>query len=213
MAAWPERFAFRWGEYIAAYGNFVTRRAQLRCEGLENVAGESTIWFGFHSANLLALALHRRVTARAVQALVPPGIVGAAMRGWLTGVGVQAQTLPKDGTGNPQAALKAMARALTDGDVVIAVDGPHGPSGRVKPGAFWLARLTGCNLITVGIAARPAFRFPRWDRHLIPLPGARLAAVISKPFKLSRDQQIDGPFLDEMGKRISDATRRAWEIV
>jgi lysophospholipid acyltransferase (LPLAT)-like uncharacterized protein len=107
-----------------------------------------------------------------------------------------------------------MARGLTKrSDIVIAVDGPHGPRGSVKPGAFWLGRLTGCAMLTVGFAARPSFRFPRWDRHLIPLPGARLAVVFSKPVHLRRDQELDRSFLDSMGEQIKAVTRRAWEII
>lgn len=136
------------------------------------------------------------------------------MRGWFDGVGFESLLLPAEGTGNPLAALKAMARGLSkQWDVVIAVDGPHGPARQVKPGAFWLGRLTGCVMLTVGFAARPSFRFPRWDRHLVPLPGARLAIVFSGPVRIARHQKLDQPFLDSMGELIESVTRRAWEII
>jgi len=209
-----ERAALRWGRLVAAYGRRVTQGADIRWEGRENIPDGATIWFTFHDTNLIALALHDRVAPRRTQAFVPPGIVGAGMRGWFDGVGFESLDLPQDGTGNPQAALKAMARGLSKGgDVVIAVDGPHGPRGTVKPGAFWLGRLTGCPMLTAGFAARPSFRYPRWDKHLVPLPGARLTAVASKPIYVARGQVIDQAFLDAMGEEIRKVRARAWEIL
>ena len=136
-----DRAALRWGRMIAGYGNSVTKNARILWEGRENIPSTSTIWFTFHDTNLVALALHDRVSPRRVQAFVPPGLVGMGMRGWFDGVGFEFLPLPAEGMGNPTFALKAMARGLSDNrDVVIAVDGPHGPARRVKPGAFWLGR-------------------------------------------------------------------------
>lgn len=214
MTSILDRAALRWGRMIAAYGQRVTQDASIKWEGRQNIPNEPTIWFTFHDTNLVALALHDRVSPRPTQAFIPPGLVGAGMRGWFDGVGFESLLLPAEGTGNPLAALKAMARGLSkQWDVVIAVDGPHGPARQVKPGAFWLGRLTGCVMLTVGFAARPSFRFPRWDRHLVPLPGARLAIVFSGPVRIVRHQKLDQPFLDSMGELIESVTRRAWEII
>ncbi len=211
---WIERAARKWGMQIAAYGRYVARTARIQCEGLEYVPDEPTIWYGWHRNNLLALATHHAMIPRRPQAFVPPGIVGAAMTGWLEGAGFDSLPLPKDGTGNPSAALKAMIRGLSqEGDVVIAVDGPHGPAGRVRPGAFWLGKMTGRPLMGVGFAARPAVRVPRWDRHLVPLPGARLTVVLGKPLRLARDQEIDEPFLESIRDLLNALARRAREIL
>jgi hypothetical protein len=83
----------------------------------------------------------------------------------------------------------------------------------IKPGAFWLARLTGSPMITVGFAARPAFRWPRWDRHLIPLPGARIAAVLSKPMYVPRETTIDAAFLQGVTDTMRSVRRRAEEML
>ncbi len=214
MSGLVDAAALRWGRMIAAYGRSVTSHAKINWEGLENIPEAATIWFTFHDTNLVALALHNRVSTRTTQAFVPPGLVGTGMRGWFDGVGFEALQLPTEGSGNPMAALKAMARGLSNkGNVVIAVDGPHGPARQVKPGAFWLARHTGCPMLTAGFAARPSFRFPRWDRHLVPLPGARLAVVFSKSILVSRAQKLDDDFLTAMGEEIEKVTRRAWEII
>jgi lysophospholipid acyltransferase (LPLAT)-like uncharacterized protein len=214
MPNWIEQAAFEWGQVISSYGKHVVKTGHVTWEGLENVPDEATIWYAWHGNNLLALALHRTLSSRPTQAFIPPGIVGTTMSGWLESAGFVPLVLPKDGTGNPSAAFKAMLRGLSkDGDVVIAVDGPYGPAGRVRPGTFWLGKMTGRPLVAVGFAARVAFKVPRWDRHLVPLPGARIVGVIGTPIRLARDQQIDQPFLDSIKLHLDAVARRAWEIL
>ena len=209
-----ERFAHWWGTRIAAYGRHLARTGQIRFEGLENIPQEPIIWYAWHSTNLLALAIHHETIRRPVQAFVPPGIVGVTMTGWLEGAGFTPVLLPKDGTGNPSAALKSMIRGLSkEQDVVVAVDGPHGPAGRVRPGTFWLGKMTGRPLMAVGFAARPAVRVPRWDRHLVPLPGARMSIAIGNPIRLPRDQEISEPFLESIREKLNSISLRAWEIL
>lgn len=208
------RAAFKWGQVISSYGKYIIKTGRIMWEGLEQIPDEATIWYAWHSTNLLALALHHSISPRPTQGFIPPGIVGTTMSGWLEGAGFVPRQLPKDGTGNPSAALKAMIRGLSkDGDVVVAVDGPHGPAGRVRPGTFWLGKMTGRPLIAVGFAARPSFRFPRWDRHLIPLPGARIVGVLGKPICIARDQELDQPFLDTIKRHLDAVTRRARELL
>jgi lysophospholipid acyltransferase (LPLAT)-like uncharacterized protein len=208
------RAAYRWGRWIAAYGQYVVKSTDIQWYGLENIPNEPTIWFCWHGMNLLAIALHHKISPRPVQAFVPPGLVGTTMTGWLEGSGFEPVLLPQDGTGNPSAALKTMLRGLSkNGDVAIAVDGPHGPAGWVRPGTFWLGRITERSLIAVAFAAHPAVRFPRWDRHLIPFPGARLVGVIGKPFCVNREQEIDRLFLDAIREMLNSTSRLAWEIL
>jgi len=214
MGGLIQRAAYRWGKCIAAYGRHVVETGHMQWHGSENIPNEPTIWFSWHSTNLLAIALHHTISPRPVQSFVPPGLVGTSMSGWLNGAGFEPVLLPQDGTGIPSAALKTMVRGLSKNvDVTIAVDGPHGPAGWVRPGTIWLGRMTGRPLIAVGLAARPAFRFPRWDHHLIPFPGARLVGVLGKPFCVNREQEIDGPFLNAIRDMLNSVSHRAWEFL
>lgn len=110
-------------------------------------------------------------------AFVPPGLSGAGMRGWLEELGITPVPLAADarrGLG-----LRQMEIALAEGkDVMIAVDGPSGPRHKVSPGAMWLARSSGVEIRPFGASASPAFRLPRWDRLIVPLPKARVSVVI-----------------------------------
>ncbi len=77
-------------------------------------------------------------------------------------------------------ALRALRRRLLGGaQVVIAADGPRGPRRGEAPGAATLARLGGASLVAVEVSARPAVRLPTWDRHLVPLPFARVSVTLS----------------------------------
>ena len=90
--------------------------------------------------------------------------------------------MPITGTTFDGIMLRHLRRAVAAGrDVLIAADGPAGPRWQAKPGALWLGSVARVPVIPVGIAASPAISLPRWDRHLVPLPGARLAIAIGAP--------------------------------
>jgi lysophospholipid acyltransferase (LPLAT)-like uncharacterized protein len=204
-----------WGRQIAHYSMWAVRSGQVVFDG-EFDTRQSHITISWHGFNMLALAVHavHRPRPRSYFAFAPPGLVGATMRGWLRGVGVEPVPLPADAIGNPAAALKHMARALKDGlDVGIALDGPHGPARQVRPGALWLARVSGCPLLPMSFAARPALRFPRWDRHLIPLRGARIVCVYGDPIRLDRREELNTTLFARIADVLSDLERRAWEIL
>lgn len=76
-------------------------------------------------------------------------------------------------------AMRELVRALRNGmDVGISPDGPSGPACVVQPGAVRLARMAKAPLILCQSQCRQAVRLGTWDRHLIPLPFARLDITI-----------------------------------
>jgi len=208
----PNLPAEAWGRLIAGYGRWVTRQAQIVFEG-ELPAG-AFIAASWHSTNLLVMAVHAEKKPHPYRAFVPPGLLGQVMRGSLKAYGMEPIALPPDGCGNPVAGLKEMARALKDGcSTGIALDGPHGPSRILKPGALWLARLSGRPLVAIGAAARPAVRAPWWDRHLIPLPHAKIALVYGKPVMIERPCEIDRELCCTVADSLNAAEARAWDLV
>ena len=52
----------------------------------------------------------------------------------------------------------------------MALDGPRGPAGVVKPGSLWLSRKSGRPLWKVQIQYGRHFTLHTWDRFVIPLP-------------------------------------------
>jgi lysophospholipid acyltransferase (LPLAT)-like uncharacterized protein len=73
------------------------------------------------------------------------------------------------------AALAGAIRCAREGRMIgVLCDGPRGPARRCKHGVLAIARASGLPLFPVGVAARPALRFPSWDRTILPLPFARV---------------------------------------
>jgi lysophospholipid acyltransferase (LPLAT)-like uncharacterized protein len=65
----------------------------------------------------------------------------------------------------------------------------------------------------MGYAARPAIRAPRWDRHLVPLPGARIAVVYGEAIVIDRRTEIDEALRTRVSDAVDAAERRAWAIL
>lgn len=201
-----------WGRLIARYGRWVASSGRIVFEGELPPGG--FIGVSWHSANLVIMAVHAEHRPHPYRAFVPPGLLGEMMRGSLKGYGMEAVSLPRDGSGNPIAGLKEMARSLKDGWATgIALDGPHGPARVLRPGALWLARLTGCPLVVIGVAARPAIRAPWWDRHLIPPPHSRIALVYGQPMTIERGAEIDENLCSAVTDALRQAEDRAWSLV
>jgi len=206
------RLAETWGCIIAGYSRWVVSSAPITFEG--ELPSGGSIAVTWHGMNMLILAVHAERKPHPYRAFVPPGMAGAAMLGWLRSNGMEPVSLPRDGEGNPAAGLKQMARALREGWTVgIALDGPHGPARVLRPGALWLARLSGKPLVVIGSAARPAVRLPRWDRHLIPLRGAQIAIVYGEPIMVDRRAEIDEALRSRVAGALDAAEQRAWAIL
>jgi lysophospholipid acyltransferase (LPLAT)-like uncharacterized protein len=209
-----EQAAFAWGRLVGRYSLSVIRPERTVVGGREHFAARPCIWASWHRSNLIALSFWRQQFKRPSFTFVPPGLEGQTVRGWMTVFEQTPVLLPKDHSGNPQAALKQMARALRQGlDVIIALDGPHGPAETARPGALWLARLTGCPLIICGFAASPSVSLPRWDHHIVPLPGARLSAVACEPMLIGRDEPVDAAHLEALAERVHAANRLARRLL
>ena len=206
------RAAATWGRLISSYSRYAVRSSPITFEG--DLPPGGSIAVTWHGMNMVILAVHAERRPKAYRAFVPPGLAGAAMQGWLKGNGMTAVQLPQDGQGNAATGLKCMALALKEGHTIgIALDGPRGPSRVVRPGALWLARLSGMPLVVIGAATRPAIRYPRWDRHLIPLPGAPIALVYGEPIFIDRRAEIDDALLAQVADALDVAERRAWAIL
>ena len=197
---------------MARYGRWVARSADVTFEGC--LPQGAFIGVSWHSMNLVIMGVHAETRPERYRAFVPPGLLGSVMRGCLRGYGMEAVALPQDGVGNPVAGLKEMARALKDGCAVgIALDGPHGPARTLRPGALWLARLTGQPLVVIGAAARPAIRAPWWDRHLVPPPHARLALVYGEPIVIERAADLNEDLCARVTESLNAAEKQAWELL
>lgn len=109
-------------------------------------------------------------------------------------------------------ALRGLWRALRGGALALmAVDGPRGPRGTVKPGVIYLARRTGLPIWPVGVAVSRGWRLRRaWDRYLLPCPFARAVVRVGAPWHPPADGSIEGACAELARRidRINAAARR-----
>ncbi len=112
-------------------------------------------------------------------------------------------------------ALREMIRLMKEEgyDSVIAVDGPSGPRGVVKPGATLLASSTGAYLVPTSAALRHCWRLSSWDRMEIPLPFTTGWIVYGEPLQVPSVAGGRQEALETLQQRIDEATRRADERV
>ena len=90
------------------------------------------------------------------------------------------QTVPVT---SPQRATLRLVQLLKEGSrIALAVDGPYGPRGAVKPGAVYLAQKTGRPIVPMRIEVEKSFRLEwRWDKYEIPFPFTKATISFEKP--------------------------------
>jgi lysophospholipid acyltransferase (LPLAT)-like uncharacterized protein len=84
-------------------------------------------------------------------------------------------------------ALKIMITNLKQSRLAAhIVDGPKGPSGKVKPGVIRLAHATGAVIVPFSVSAEKAWYFNSWDKFLLPKPFAKVLLRFGKMNKFEK---------------------------
>ncbi len=111
----------------------------------------------------------------------------------------------REGSAAARGLFKVLKRG---GECAIAVDGPLGPAGEVKPGIVFLAKKTGAAIIPVGADFRKKITLKNWSRYIIPLPFTKGAVVYGDEFYIP-DDMPDEKAADLIKKKINEATELA----
>lgn len=201
-----------WGRSVARYFDWALRPECVRVSGYRPAT--AAIWACWHEANMLGLVAYPHLNrARQCYSFVPAGWVGAVAQGWVTAVDIVPAPKGDHTRSGGFAALRRLLWALRQGhDVVVAVDA-GGPAGHVHPGALWLARASGCPLVPVGAAAAPVLRLPRWDRLMVPLPGARAELLCGPPIHVERRADLEGALRAATARALHAATNEARRLL
>jgi len=90
-------------------------------------------------------------------------------------------------------ALRDYYQALVHEGISPAItpDGPRGPPWKFKPGAILLSQLSQRPIIPMAFAASRAWKI-KWDRFVIPVPGARIAIVVGEPVTVAKGLDAAG---------------------
>lgn len=169
------------GRLMAGYAWIVARTCRI--EG--SVTQAPAVLAFWHEYNLVAAiaALRARRHQRHVS-FSTQTFRGEVMTAFLEALDAGSVPLPPEGDRAAATRLTLeMARLGREGaTLVVSPDGPLGPYRRAKPGALIVAREAALPLQPWAVDARPAIRLRgRWDRHIVPLPFARLRVVEAPP--------------------------------
>ena len=107
--------------------------------------------------------------------------------------------------------LRSLIRSLNSGrDVAVTPDGPRGPSGTFKPGAFLAAKLSGAPVVPIAVGATPSWAPATWDNLLVPLPFAevRIEYLPSRRVPPEANRGFLTGIAEELSSEVSDACAR-----
>jgi lysophospholipid acyltransferase (LPLAT)-like uncharacterized protein len=102
-----------------------------------------------------------------------------------------------------QAGIEIFRCLRTGDDAGISPDGPSGPLYCFQEGAVALARKAGAAVVMVVPNAKAAWRMNTWDRHLVPLPFAKLPVN-------TRVIGPDDPVWDNDNATVAEELRRVY---
>ena len=120
------------------------------------------------------------------------------------------KSAPDKAKGGSQAFRDGLRFLKTGGVLAVTPDGPRGPVELMAEGAPLFGQSSGVPCFVLGLASDPCMSLNTWDRHRIPLPFSRTAAVWEK---------VEAPrgvapaeLAAAWGERLNAVTRRAEAI-
>jgi len=70
------------------------------------------------------------------------------------------------------------------------VDGPQGPSGKVKPGVIRLAHQTGSVIVPFSVSANSGWYFNSWDKFMLPRPFSKVHLRFGDMLKFEKTKDV-----------------------
>ncbi len=171
--------------------------------------GKNVIYSFWHGRQFLLVYTHRLqgitiMTSLSRDGALQTGILskfgyfcirGSSSRGWLS------------------ATRKIAEKIETGRDAAFAVDGPQGPVYEVKPGAIYLAQLTGSVIVPLSSSARYKKIIPHsWDEYLLPFPFNRVVVIYGNPIEVKKGDRWKDK-ISQLEKEINSITQEADRLV
>ena len=145
----------------------------------------------FHGMLLHLLALPRFIPRQGV-VMLSPSYDGRLLAAFLKHFGVN-HVFGSSRCRNIAGPLELIRRTQAGEVGLIAVDGPRGPRGVVKPGFLKLAAAADAHLLLVTTSANRGITFKTWDRAHIPAPFAKLRVslqLLPPPKRTEADRNV-----------------------
>ena len=178
----------------------------VRVVGLEHMEAAlerapSFIPVYWHQHQLFCLWQLLRMRARGVRLgfLISPSVDGEIGALLVRRIGAEAIRGSSSHTG--ARALRDYYQALVQDSISpsITPDGPRGPPWKFKPGAILLSQLSQRPIVPMAYAASHAWKI-KWDRFVIPMPGARIAIAVGEPVVIEKG--VDAARLEELQQQM-----------
>ncbi len=100
-------------------------------------------------------------------------------------------------------ALKKMITGLKENKLAAhIVDGPTGPSGKVKPGVIRLVHASNAVIVPISVSVKQAWYFNSWDKFLLPKPFSKVRLDFGKMIKFDRTK--DKEILEAQRKQLEE---------
>jgi len=207
-------WTFLAGEFLTLANKVVMRWIRLIPVGYAEIfkvkeQGRLMIFVGWHGHNLVNLGVYLRMFGKDSRAviMVRTNFGGRVLAHLARRSKIRVVFLGK----NPNSfrwarGVVEVIDLVKDGyDALLAVDGPEGPAYQVRPGAALMAKRTGAVLAPmVATSNRRMNLVKRWDKHMIPLPGAR-TVVHFGPIIDPLEQYSLPPTVEELREKIAEA--------
>jgi len=108
-------------------------------------------------------------------------------------------------------ALKKMIAKLRETKLAAhIVDGPTGPSGKVKPGVISLAHVSNAVIVPISVSVEKAWYFNSWDKFLLPKPFSKVRLGFGKMIKFDRTK--DKEILEAQRKQLEEIMLPALKV-
>jgi len=100
-------------------------------------------------------------------------------------------------------ALKKIIANLKESKLAChIVDGPRGPSGKVKAGVIRLAHTTDAVIVPFSVSAEKAWYFNSWDKFFLPKPFTKVILRFGEMIKFDRVK--DREIFEEQRKQLEE---------
>ena len=131
-------------------------------------------------------------------------VAGVAERtGW--------NAVPGSSSRDGRGALKKMIANLKESKLAAhIVDGPRGPSGKVKAGVIRLAHATDAVIVPFSISAEKAWYFNSWDKFLLPKPFSKVLIRFGKMIEFDRVK--DREIFEKQRKQLEEVMLPALKV-
>jgi len=90
--------------------------------------------------------------------------------------------------GGVRAVIHAKRLMAKGYNAAVTLDGPKGPRFKVKPGAVYLAKISGFPIVPIVFSCKKFKQLGSWDKLIIPLPFSEINVYYGSPIFLNSDR-------------------------